>query len=636
MAPMASSSAKGGKDMLSLQEIVFSCGMCQATPSEVYATRESNHGFHSGSADEDGTVTKLWIAECSHITCGKHLEGGAAPFHPKDMQPLAPCPHCMEKGDHSFKELYSIRGLAEGEYDARIPTSWTDCPPIKLDGSVPGMEAMRFQYMNLARYAQCIDKQLRKTEHKWQTMEAAYSKERKHRRQTQAEVLELRARVEDLGKGEAQLKKWELRKPLINHYLGAVGEMARDIETMRSQLSRLGYHVPERSYTFEPDKALKPKETAPDQRDLDQHYGESFSSSSTAVAAKHDNSSSSRKRKLAEYTADVAQSTVRERPPRRSSRDLMPPPLPRLQAPRYRVPPSVEPIASQPFRRPPSSRQSVRVFEDRSWRPQQSDSHGSQHTSTYAPSRPQSTANRGRISFQPGQQPTSLARSQEQALSQIRGVRGLSSQGVQKRTYESGIGAATCENLASKGCSLIINYTSDSSAEKTQKFAEQLQTNYGVRCLPVQADMGSENGPAHIVNTALNYFARPKTRKLQIDVVINNAGVASKTPLEDSECQEFARLYNVNVRGPLLLMKAVMPYLPYDRSGRVVNVSSVSSSLGFHEDGMYGGTKAALEAMTRTYAGTSQEFQQKMSHWTRNTPLAAIRPDVDRQDLAGM
>ena len=69
---------------------------------------------------------------------------------------------------------------------------------------------------------------------------------------------------------------------------------------------------------------------------------------------------------------------------------------------------------------------------------------------------------------------------------------------------------------------------------------------------------------------------------------MNNAGIASKTSLEDCTCEEFARLYNVNVRGPMLLMKAILPYLPTDRSGRVVNVSSVSSSLGFHEDGMYG------------------------------------------------
>jgi len=219
-----------------------------------------------------------------------------------------------------------------------------------------------------------------------------------------------------------------------------------------------------------------------------------------------------------------------------------------------------------------------------------------------------------------------------------------------------GIGSAVCQNLAEKGCSLLINYTSDSSTERTEQLAEQLQTNYGVRCLPVQADIGTENGPAHILHMALNHFAHPKTRKLQIDIVINNAGVASKTALEDCTSEEFARLYNVNVRGPLLLMKAVVPYLPHDRSGRVVNVSSVSASLGFHEDAMYGGTKAALEAMTRTwarelserctvnavnpgpvatdmYSGTSRDFQQKMSYWTRNTPLAAIRPDVDRKDL---
>ncbi|KAK3068451.1 hypothetical protein LTR53_013960 [Teratosphaeriaceae sp. CCFEE 6253] len=220
----------------------------------------------------------------------------------------------------------------------------------------------------------------------------------------------------------------------------------------------------------------------------------------------------------------------------------------------------------------------------------------------------------------------------------------------------TGIGAAICENLASKGCSLVINYTSDSSAEKTQKLADQLQTNYGVQCLPVQADMGTETGPSHLVELARNRFTHPKTGKVQFDIVINNAGVASKSALEDCTSDEFARLFNVNVRGPLLLMKAVQPYLSTDRSGRVVNVSSVSASLGFHEDAMYGGTKAALEAMTRTwarelserctvnavnpgpvatdmYGATSREFQQKMSYWTKNTPLAAIRPDVDRKDL---
>ena len=80
MAPMTSSSSKLDDDEFPIEEIVFSCSVCQATVSDVYATVESNHGFHSGSGDKDGIVTKLWIGECSHITCAKHLENGGMLF----------------------------------------------------------------------------------------------------------------------------------------------------------------------------------------------------------------------------------------------------------------------------------------------------------------------------------------------------------------------------------------------------------------------------------------------------------------------------------------------------------------------------------------------------------------------------
>jgi NAD(P)-dependent dehydrogenase (short-subunit alcohol dehydrogenase family) len=219
-----------------------------------------------------------------------------------------------------------------------------------------------------------------------------------------------------------------------------------------------------------------------------------------------------------------------------------------------------------------------------------------------------------------------------------------------------GIGAATCANLAAKGANLVINYTSDSSAEKTQQLADKLQQTYNIKCLPVQADLGSENGPAHIIELAKNNFSHPRNGKFQIDILVNNAGVASNLAVQDCNAEDFAHLYNVNVRGPLFLMKAAIPYLPHDRSGRVVNVSSVSSSLGFENQSVYGGTKAALESMTRSwarelaeratvnavnpgpvatdmYAGTTEEFQKKMSHWTINAPLTTIRPEVDRKDL---
>ncbi|KAF2204227.1 NAD(P)-binding protein [Delitschia confertaspora ATCC 74209] len=219
-----------------------------------------------------------------------------------------------------------------------------------------------------------------------------------------------------------------------------------------------------------------------------------------------------------------------------------------------------------------------------------------------------------------------------------------------------GIGNAIAHNLASKGCSLILNFTSESSSQRTIDLASQLQQEHGIQAVAVQADMGSENGPAHLIAVAKNHFQHPKTQKFQLDIIINNAGVSGNHNIEEVEIDEFLRQYNVNVRGPLLLIKAALPYLPNDRSGRIVNLSSVSSSLGFVGQSVYGGTKAALEAMTRTwarelseratvnavnpgpvatdmYGGTTEAFQQRMKRFLQTTPLAVPREGIDSEEV---
>jgi len=219
-----------------------------------------------------------------------------------------------------------------------------------------------------------------------------------------------------------------------------------------------------------------------------------------------------------------------------------------------------------------------------------------------------------------------------------------------------GIGASIAQNLASKGANLILNYTSDSSASLTSELSSSLSAEYGVSCLVVQADVSKPEGPTHIITTSKNHFAHPKTGKFQIDILINNAGVSLNTPIEDITIDDFNWQYRVNVLGPLLMMQATLPYLPTDRSGRVVNLSSVSSSEGFKGQSVYGGTKAALEAMTRTWArelaeratvnavnpgpvatemwaATKPEFKKHLKPWIEKTPGSAIRPDIDDEDL---
>jgi NAD(P)-dependent dehydrogenase (short-subunit alcohol dehydrogenase family) len=168
--------------------------------------------------------------------------------------------------------------------------------------------------------------------------------------------------------------------------------------------------------------------------------------------------------------------------------------------------------------------------------------------------------------------------------------------------------------------------------------------------------MGSENGPKHVVEVAKNHFQHPKTQKFQLDIIINNAGVAGNKLIQDIDVDDFARQYNINVRGPLLLVQAALPYLPNDRSGRIVNLSSVSSSLGYPSQSVYGGTKAALEAMTRTwsrelaeratvnainpgpvatdmYINTDEAFVKLNKPFIESTPLSAVRKDIDPEEI---
>jgi hypothetical protein len=148
------------------------------------------------------------------------------PFHRQGEHPRAPCPQCQEKGDDELKDLFGLRGLGEGEYDINLPPEWRQCPPIKLDASIPGMEAVRFQYMSLIRYAQKTSVRWKRAQYRQDVLLANQSKERKQRRQAQAELQDLQAKVTELEVRDAKLRKWESRSPMITKYLGNIKDMA--------------------------------------------------------------------------------------------------------------------------------------------------------------------------------------------------------------------------------------------------------------------------------------------------------------------------------------------------------------------------------------------------------------------------
>jgi NAD(P)-dependent dehydrogenase (short-subunit alcohol dehydrogenase family) len=192
------------------------------------------------------------------------------------------------------------------------------------------------------------------------------------------------------------------------------------------------------------------------------------------------------------------------------------------------------------------------------------------------------------------------------------GSRGKKTPSVAIRKYPlttalfTGIGEAIAHNLAAKGCNLLLNYTSESSRAHTEELSASLASTHGIRCDNVQADLSKpEEATQVILDAAKKSFS--SSNKFQIDILINCAGVAGDNNLNDPvrgpiRTEQFNWIYTINVLAPLLLTQGVAPYLPTDRSGRIINISSVSSQMGFVGQSIYGGTKAALESMTRTWA----------------------------------
>lgn len=144
---------------------------------------------------------------------------------------------------------------------------------------------------------------------------------------------------------------------------------------------------------------------------------------------------------------------------------------------------------------------------------------------------------------------------------------------------------------------MVIVYATDESTPKAQELAKKFNDKYGVRALPVKADLSKPESPQQVVDAAKAYFTDASGR-FQIDIIVNNAAIVNAQGIDQLDLELFDATFNLNCKAPALLIKAAFPYLPHDRSGRIVNISSATTTWGVWWQTSYAGTKGALEAMT--------------------------------------
>ena len=159
----------------------------------------------------------------------------------------------------------------------------------------------------------------------------------------------------------------------------------------------------------------------------------------------------------------------------------------------------------------------------------------------------------------------------------------------------SGLGEATARELSAQGATVVLGAR---RADRIKSLADEL-TRRGGKALAVPTDVMQSEQVKKLVDSAVQAHGR-------IDVMINNAGLMPQSPLERLRIDEWDRMIDVNIKGVLYGIAAALPYMKQQKSGHIINVSSVAGHKVRAGGAVYAATKHAVLALSE---GLRQEVK---------------------------
>lgn len=152
-----------------------------------------------------------------------------------------------------------------------------------------------------------------------------------------------------------------------------------------------------------------------------------------------------------------------------------------------------------------------------------------------------------------------------------------------------GLGEAMAEGLASAGADVVV---SSRHQDEASAVAERIAKDYGRRCLGLKADATSEDDVQSLCQKTIDAFGK-------IDILINNAGINIRGPIDELSLEQFQQVQDVNVKGVWLACRAVAPHMKQRRYGRIINIASTLGQVGLENRTPYATSKGAVVLLTR-------------------------------------
>ncbi|MGH4122801.1 MAG: 3-oxoacyl-[acyl-carrier-protein] reductase [Clostridium sp.] len=177
-----------------------------------------------------------------------------------------------------------------------------------------------------------------------------------------------------------------------------------------------------------------------------------------------------------------------------------------------------------------------------------------------------------------------------------------------------GIGRAIALKLAKLGANIVVNYRN--SVEAVQEVVKEIE-DLGVKALAVQCDISSYSDVDYMMKKCIEQFG-------SLDILVNNAGITKDGLLMRMKEEDFDNVIDINLKGAFNCTKHVSAIMLKQRSGRIINISSVSGLTGNAGQVNYSSAKAGILGMTKAVA---REFA------SRGVTCNAVAPGYIQTDM---
>jgi 3-oxoacyl-[acyl-carrier protein] reductase len=183
-----------------------------------------------------------------------------------------------------------------------------------------------------------------------------------------------------------------------------------------------------------------------------------------------------------------------------------------------------------------------------------------------------------------------------------------------------GIGRALAHAFAAEGANVALLGRTKKNLEKVQKELKPL----GVKTIVLAGDVSDEGTVSRCVAAAEQQLG-------PIDVLVNNAGIFASGPVERIDALVFDRVLAVNLRGPFLASRAVLPGMKSRRRGHIVNIASTAGRRGFPGGAAYCASKFGLAGLTEAMRYDVRSFDVRVTCVFPST----VATDLVRDSLKG-